>query len=55
MKDEEIQYRLDEKTLKSVNEKYDGKDLLKPIGEDYILNQRISAIEMNVAWKYMGR
>lgn len=53
--DEEIQYRLDEKTLKSVNEKYDGKDLLKPIGEDYILNQRISAIEMNVAWKYMGR
>ena len=30
--DDEIQYLLDEKALESVNEKYDGKDLLKPVG-----------------------
>ena len=32
IEDDEVQYLLDEKALESVNEKYDGKDLLKPIG-----------------------
>ncbi len=32
IEDNEVQYLLDEKVLESVNEKYDGKDLLKPIG-----------------------
>ena len=37
IEDDEVQYLLDEKALESVNEKYDGKDLLKPIGASCII------------------